>query len=651
MCVLRGGKARESVRSKCFAPASGGGALRCVLGQIFLSRVGCEQGEVTFLVEDFGFPFRCFQTYHRLNKTMPRARDRADKFDDTAAPSPRRRGEERSSMAKLGDLSTEYIASHTAALQPAPLEDPQLIELENRLNDEVDEDFFEDPRRFNTLPRVIDVLGIQMIDDATLQQESYHGLKKNPAYKQLQAQQQVVEDAIEHLAVIHCADLNASVIKVGRVARQLSQAVSKVRGLRKQVKDIQDSLGTQSAGPSQSLRKSKNGTTTTTTATALSLRELWLKKLECEATLALLSQLDVLRAAPAQFDQFVTQGRIGAGVLQISTALQTMFQENVAQVQALHKIMEQLMIRKQKAEEIIWESLKHVIYLRTGNAVFLSKSRVASQTNKAIGQGTSVAGASVGPMGGGHSVSSESRLTTNSGPRTGGKEAAAAAASMAIRHNGMVNPFINAKHLRSDEDLGNSDDISVASSGSQASLFSLEDGEAEEMSKMTEGDVTSLARKNVRRLMVPIPLMEAELDLEADERRCQEDLLLQGLPCLYARHLPRFADPVVALRILVESLYQLKRLDDVERVIQENLEAEVRYLVQRQQSLTFSLLENTSNVTDSDFRRHLTGLLSCLGSVLVRLSHLAQIVRFRIVSGRSEWSLWNKNHSFSPFFL
>ena len=573
---------------------------------------------------------------------MPRARDRADNSsDDGAMAAPRRSGRtsksssstnNKGSKNNLRDLSTDYTASHSAALQPAPLEDPQLIQLENRLNDEVDEDFFEDPRRFNTLPRVIDVLGIQMIDDATVQQESAADLKKNPAYRQLQAQQQVVEDAIEHLAVIHCADLNASVIKVGRVARQLSQAVSKVRGLRKQVKDIQDSLGTQSTGSnSQSLRsKNKNGATTTTTATALSLRELWLKKLECEATLALLSQLDVLRAAPAQFDQFIAQGRIGAGVLQISTALQTMFQDNVAQVQALHKIMEQLMIRKQKAEEMIWASLKNVIYLRTGNAVYLSKSRFS--TNKVIGPGSSVAGASAGPGGGGQSVSSESRLTTNSAVGMG-RQAAAAAASAAIRHNGMVNPFINAKHVRNDEDLANNDNDSVASSGSMASLFSLEDGEAEELSKAADNaDTSSLARKSVRRLMIPIPMMEAELDLEADERRCQEDLLLQGLPRLFARHLPRFADPVVALRILVESLYQLKRLDDVERVVQENLESEIRYLVQRQQALTFALLENTGNITDADFRRHLTGLLSSLGAVLVRLSHLAQIVRFRIVS-------------------
>ena len=44
-----------------------------------------------------------------------------------------------------------------------------------------------------------------------------------------------------------------------------------------------------------------------------------------------------------------------------------MFSSDVSQVQALHKIMEQLMMRKQKAEEVVWELLMDVLFLRTGN--------------------------------------------------------------------------------------------------------------------------------------------------------------------------------------------------------------------------------------------------------------------------------------------
>lgn len=93
-----------------------------------------------------------------------------------------------------------------------PAEDQELKALERRLNEEVDEDLFEEPKRFNTLRRVIDVLGLQMIDDATVSSNS-NTLEKNPAYRNLQNQQQIVSGAIEHMAVIHCADLNGSVIQ------------------------------------------------------------------------------------------------------------------------------------------------------------------------------------------------------------------------------------------------------------------------------------------------------------------------------------------------------------------------------------------------------------------------------------------------------
>ena len=68
-----------------------------------------------------------------------------------------------------------------------------------------------------------------------------------------------------------------------------------------------------------------------------------------------------------RFDDLLKAHRIGAAVLTVSGGLDTMFMSDVNQVQALHKIMEQLMIRKQKAEEVVWELLTDVLFLRTGN--------------------------------------------------------------------------------------------------------------------------------------------------------------------------------------------------------------------------------------------------------------------------------------------
>jgi hypothetical protein len=58
----------------------------------------------------------------------------------------------------------------------------------------------------------------------------------------MKRQQYVVEEAIEHMAVRHCADLNSSVAAVGRMSRQFDEAKLRVRNLRRQVRDVKDSL-------------------------------------------------------------------------------------------------------------------------------------------------------------------------------------------------------------------------------------------------------------------------------------------------------------------------------------------------------------------------------------------------------------------------
>lgn len=515
------------------------------------------------------------------------------------------------------------------------VEEKELKELERKLNEEVEEDLFEEPRRFNTLHRVIDVLGLQMIDDATVSSHG-HTLDKNPAYRNLKAQQQIVEGAIEHMAVIHCADLNGSVIQVGRVARQFSDAVSKVRHLRKQVRDIQDTLGakdsvTGSGGGGTKGRGPQN-------AAAMSLRELWMKKLECESVLGLLDRLDVIRAAPSQFDQLVQAPcRIGAAVLTLTRALSTMFSDDIAQVQALHKIMEQLLLRKQKAEEIVWDTVADVIYLRTGNGLH-DKHGGDAQPHARRDAAPAVPGA-------GHSVSSESRRS-NSGRARLHRAATAGSASVVsgtgggnVSLSGIVNPFAGHQARYAVDDPA-ADDVSADSNHSGASLFSLEDDDDAAGKSMVSETSAFVQHK---RMMIPIPILEAELDLEADERRCLEEIALSGMAVTgrQQRPLPRYADPVLALRILVECLAQLGRLDDVERVMSEGLTRELRQIVQREQARTFQRLERkrapvnirTLGRTENlkDFRRHLTGLLSAFGCVMVRLSHLAEVLRFRIV--------------------
>ena len=76
----------------------------------------------------------------------------------------------------------------------------------------------------------------------------------------------------------------------------------------------------------------------------------------------------------------------------------------------------------------------------------------------------------------------------------------------------------------------------------------------------------------------------------------------------------------------------------------ETLALEIRKIAQKEQAKTFGRLEKYYNSNAArkrrkgragdlkDFRRHLTGLLSSFGCVLLRLTHFAQIFRQWIVS-------------------
>eukprot|EP00934_Nitzschia_sp_Nitz4_P006707 Nitzschia sp. Nitz4//scaffold247_size31676//13675//17524//NITZ4_007929-RA/size31676-processed-gene-0.19-mRNA-1//-1//CDS//3329543952//6697//frame0 len=543
--------------------------------------------------------------------------------------------------------------SHTGRMTPntaaAEEDHPDLAELEQRLTHEVDDDFFQDPRKFHTLHRVIDVLGMQLDTSAmdalqdTAASRNYRDLNSNPAYKTLKDQQQVVEEAIEHLALIHCADLNGSVVQVGRVARQFHDAVTQVRHLRKQVQEIQETLGAgtepannhannnnkngqqQPSQPNSASAATPVAAQSNSQAAAMSLRELWLKKLEAEAVLSLLDKLDRIRAAPRQFDRLVEQNRIGSAVSTVAQALDTMFSSDVAQVQALHKIMEQLMLRKQRAEEVVWDLLLDVLFLRTGNG---TAERIAQQSKALLANMAAAGGGAPAP----------SNTATN--PAT------------ADRHPyGIVNPFLTPQlRYALPSDLQYEPTALASTKASELSA-------AVAAATLDWQDEFVTDEETKGEMLIPTPNLDADFDLESEERRHLEEQSYAwndqnaNQESKLSPTKPSYGDHVLALRTLVECLVRLRRLDDVERFVTDALEKEIHSLVEREQTRTFMRVENSSNQQLSsvgryamllnkagastdlrDFRKHLLAVVSAFGNVWVRLGHLAQIIRHRLAS-------------------
>eukprot|EP00536_Pseudo-nitzschia_multiseries_P011893 jgi/Psemu1/260204/estExt_Genewise1Plus.C_4310008 len=591
-----------------------------------------------------------------------------------------------------------------------------LVELEQRLTEEVDDEFFQDPRKFHTLHRVIDVLGMQLtLND---NDSAYSGKKnnkprrsnkdsgkheatridKNPAYRALAAQREMVEEAIEHLALIHCADLNGSVVQVGRVARQFHDAVTQVQSLRKQVKDIQETLGTGGSHRSHGhggvifneagIAVNANGKP----SSAMSLRELWLKKLEAEAVLALLDKLDTIRAAPMRFDDLLREHRIGAAVLTVSNGIETMFMSDVSHVQALQKISEQLMIRKQKAVEVVWELLLDVLFLRTGNGMAQLRQQQHHRQHKLHHR----------------NVDGGTTASSNSNSNNPSNNPVAAASYLwnlppsgwdYIRRQqaGIVNPFLSNKMrfaldpddlqlesiLRNIEAQQRERDRGKITDGVDEDFY---DDEEEEnvlygitnqserpqrrssnsnhstASATGTGDEYSSSSSSRPQSIIPSSMMEAEFDLEADENRSLEEQQYdsQGRRRQQALDMtkPSYLDHILALRTLVECMVRLRRMDDLERTVTESLERELSQLVQREQARTFLWVEKSntdrlrkgaggryaallnkagSGIDLRDFRLHLNHILSAFGNVQVRLIHLTQIFRHRISNEQNNY--------------
>lgn len=141
-----------------------------------------------------------------------------------------------SSTTSYTNTTTPY--THPTTPTNAP-HDPLLDTYEQNLQKVVDPDFFHDPEHYQALNRVIEIIGANIND-------SSHSIGTNhehiPKYQQMKRQQNLVEEAIEHMAIKHCADLNSSVAAVGRMSRQFDEAKLRVRNLRRQVRDVKDSL-------------------------------------------------------------------------------------------------------------------------------------------------------------------------------------------------------------------------------------------------------------------------------------------------------------------------------------------------------------------------------------------------------------------------
>jgi len=552
-----------------------------------------------------------------------------------------------------------------------------LADLEHMLNVEVDEDFFAEPRYFHTLRRVINVLGIQLNDDAYDDQSGKSLLERNPAYQNLQKQASVVESAIEHMSRVYCNALNRSVIQVGRIAREFDDAIGKVEGLRRQLRVIQETIGARERAANKE-KLDKEGETSgdapeegqgdmivaSTPSAHMSLRELWMKKLESEALLSLIAKINIVREAPGRFDN-LTAGehkncRIGAATLCLTEALNTMFSDDVSQVDALSQILENLMTRKGIAASILWETLEDILYLRTANGSVLDFEVSDTSTQQQLLQDPLKQ--PIDKKQEKRSSAVESPLVVQKAVHFDGESVAEDQEKVEQEKLPMVarriyNPFHKNYVLLCVEDTGDRDDLSVDSQASESSDGSNKDEldyqenendentrrmkrslSAESMASDEGGDGDGQGRRE-RKMMIPMSVVKTEVDLVADEMRCYDFETTQlSKQSVQQRYLPRYTDPVLSLRLVTDCLARIGQLPLAESILLKNVEAEIKSVIQKEQARTFYRLDRRKpsqrmrmrgKAADElkDLRRHFMAILSSFGCIMMRLSHFAELSR------------------------
>ena len=455
-----------------------------------------------------------------------------------------------------------------------------------------------------------DSLGFAPTGDVDMAKDLFDYKQNNPMYDELVRNENAVNEAIDFMVMNHVEALNKDVSKVAEVSGEFQASIKRVSKLRHRVQEIKAKLGgsvktrgTASASAIAKPKEEDNDASGVSSSTgSKTLRELWLHKLECEKVLKLLTMIETIREAPRQFDHLIPpiarDCRIGKATVVLSDALDTFNSGEAVEVYAMMKVSQQMMVRKEKALEILWNSLHEVIYLSNGNGGPMKFYQCIDDSNE-------------------HG----SRQQQN--------------------------------YL----DEGDEDDDSLSETGDVYIEQGYYDDDDENglIVKDTYARIDPNARTFKDCRMISVVDLERQVNIVKDELKCLDQTRhgrnsRNGTLQLTAR----YTDSVLALRIIVDSLHRLNNVDDVGRVLKEKIKENLRKLTDKIQDRTLLWMQKQEidrrardkvflSSLPTELHRHFSRILIAYENVFLRLCHLAQIIRQKKVRSRSIYTLMLKS--------
>lgn len=229
--------------------------------------------------------------------------------------------------------------------------------LDQELSDVVDQPYFQDPRDFQSLSEVLEVLGErahQMDEEIhrNLNSDSQMNLleilqSQNPRYSRLIQQRDSIERIIEDVVKFQHGGLNNSVDTMAAVLREYSHGQEDISELRSALKDTKEVLTSKKSGQ-------------------LAMKDLWYRKQELEDTLQILQDIEWLNDSPEKIQKFIIQKKYLNAIKRLNKSVDLMFSEDLIEVSGLGVIREQLLELKGKIlEDIVIELREDVTGMHT----------------------------------------------------------------------------------------------------------------------------------------------------------------------------------------------------------------------------------------------------------------------------------------------
>ncbi len=216
--------------------------------------------------------------------------------------------------------------------------------LDENLGDSVESHYFNEPRDFRSLVEVLNVLGTaEAMVDTTNNNDLLSVLKDNPAYSKLLNQQKAVYSAIEQVVMYQHGGLNSTVETMTDVLKAYSHGRSDVQELRRSLAETQEVLTAKKSGQ-------------------MSMKDLWLKKIEAEQSLKLLRDVELLRDVSPVINRMAHRRKYFSAVKKLNHSISIMFSDDMVGVSGLSQVRQNLMdIKSHLLEEIVVE-LQNVIF-------------------------------------------------------------------------------------------------------------------------------------------------------------------------------------------------------------------------------------------------------------------------------------------------